>query len=188
MNEMLTDFSTVEKKEIVKNNRVLEKVWHITEEKEFKELCQEFYKPGGIWFNGSGSLSIENSIIYGNTYSSNNDKSRPNIGEQQIKLRGSPALRIRTSDIQGLGFFSGVTGQGNIDANPDFMDSNIGNLHLNGGSPCIDTGSNFADYGPMEPGFQLLPKTDLDGYLRVVDGDNNGTAVVDMGPYENQGN
>jgi len=148
----------------------------------------EFYKPGGIWFNGDGSLSIENSIIYGNTYSSTNNKSRPNIGEQQIRLRGSPALRVRTSDIQGLGFFSGVTGQGNIDANPDFTDSNIGNLHLNGGSPCIDNGSNFADYDSTEPGFQLLPETDLDGYLRVVDGDNNGTAVVDMGPYENQGN
>ena len=110
------------------------------------------------------------------------------MGEQQIMLWSSPTLRIRTSDIQGLGYFSGVTVQGNIDADPDFVDSNIGNLHLNGGSPCIDTGSNFADYAPMEPGFQLLPETDLDSFARIVDGDNNSTAVVDMGPYENQGN
>lgn len=148
---------------------------------------EEFYKPGGIWFNGDGSLSIENSIIYGNTYSSTNNKSMPNVGEQQIRLGSSAALRIRTSDIQGLGFFSGVTGHGNIDVDPGFTDSNTGNLHFNGGSPCIDTGSNFADYASIEPGFQLLPETDLDGYLRIVDGDDNGTAVVDMGPYENQG-
>ena len=81
-----------------------------------------------------------------------------------------------------------MTGQRNIDADPDFTDSNTGNLHLNGGSPCIDAGSNFADYDSIEPGFQFLPKTDLDGYLRIVDGDNNGTVVADLGPYENQGN
>lgn len=48
---MLTDFSTVEKKEIIINNHVLEKIWYIAEDKEFKEHLQEFYKPN-IWFAG----------------------------------------------------------------------------------------------------------------------------------------
>ena len=33
---MLADFRTVEKKEIIINDHVLEKVWHIGDDKEFK--------------------------------------------------------------------------------------------------------------------------------------------------------
>ncbi len=57
---MLTDFSTVEKKEIIINNHVLEKIWYIAEDKEFKEHLQEFYKPN-IWFAGKKRI-FEKSI------------------------------------------------------------------------------------------------------------------------------
>jgi len=46
------------------------------------------------------------------------------------------------------------------------------------GSPCIDTGSNDA-----------VPEdvtTDLDGNPRIVDGDGDSVATVDMGAYEYQ--
>ncbi len=45
------------------------------------------------------------------------------------------------------------------------------------GSPCIDAGDNTAT--------QAL--VDLDGNPRIVDGDGDGTPVVDMGAYEFQG-
>jgi hypothetical protein len=47
-------------------------------------------------------------------------------------------------------------------------------------------GSNYVDYEPMTPGFQLLPAADLNGSQRIVDGDGDGNAFVDMGPYEYQ--
>ena len=48
-------------------------------------------------------------------------------------------------------------------------------LHLNSGSPCIDTGDNHAPQ---------LPGTDKDGKPRIIDGDNDGETIVDMGAYE----
>jgi predicted outer membrane repeat protein len=83
--------------------------------------------------------------------------------------------------------------EGNIEADPCFAepgywDSNgtpgdvnddfwvDGDYHLLPGSPCIDTGD--PNYIP-EPN-----ETDLDGNLRVVDGDDDGDSVIDMGAYE----
>ncbi len=47
--------------------------------------------------------------------------------------------------------------------------------HLKPYSPCIDAGVNRAS---------RLPATDLNGQTRIVDGDNNGSVIVDTGAYE----
>ncbi len=65
-------------------------------------------------------------------------------------------------------------GLGNIDADPCFAFP--GEYHLTPDSPCIDAGD--PNYIP-EPN-----ETDLGGNARVIDGDEDGTAVVDMGAYE----
>lgn len=65
-------------------------------------------------------------------------------------------------------------GIGNIDADPLFTDPGQGDFRLVPGSPCIDTGANLAS----------LPKLDLGGLTRVLDGNASGVAQVDMGAYE----
>ncbi|MHC4158004.1 MAG: right-handed parallel beta-helix repeat-containing protein [Planctomycetota bacterium] len=51
-----------------------------------------------------------------------------------------------------------------------------GDYHLLGTSPCIDTG---------DPNFIPEPnETDLDGNARLLDGDEDGMPIVDMGAYE----
>jgi hypothetical protein len=55
--------------------------------------------------------------------------------------------------------------------NPD--DQN--DLHLDPNSPCIDKGDPNADYNG---------ETDIDGENRIIDGDSNGTAIVDIGADE----
>jgi len=80
---------------------------------------------------------------------------------------------------------------GNVDEDPLFADTASGDYSLASASPCIDTGDNSllpadvadldGDFGTDEP----LP-LDLAGNPRVVDGDGDATATVDMGAYEYQ--
>jgi hypothetical protein len=86
---------------------------------------------------------------------------------------------VTYSCVQG-----GLSGTGNIDVDPLFVDPNgadgiIGteddNLRLSAGSPCIDAGDNSV---------VDANSTDLDGNSRILDGDGDGEAIVDMGAYE----
>jgi parallel beta-helix repeat protein len=62
----------------------------------------------------------------------------------------------------------------NIMRDPVFVDPDS-DSHLQDGSPCIDAGDNHA------PG---LRETDFDGNPRIIDGNEDGTAVVDLGMLE----
>ena len=73
------------------------------------------------------------------------------------------------------GYCNSLTGtSGNISVDPKFRNPGADDYHLLSASPVIDAGIS-------DPS---LLSTDLDGNVRVQDGDNNGTAVVDMGAYE----
>jgi len=76
---------------------------------------------------------------------------------------------ISYSDVRG-----GWPGEGNIDADPCF--ALPGDFHLLAGSASIDAGTNTPAGG--------LPPTDIHGSPRCVDGDGDGSAVVDMGAQE----
>jgi hypothetical protein len=64
---------------------------------------------------------------------------------------------------------------GNISADPQFIAPTQGDYHLQQVSPSIDAGDNQAPN---------LPDTDLDGDPRIIDGDGDGTATIDMGVDE----
>jgi len=64
---------------------------------------------------------------------------------------------------------------GNISADPQFVDSANGNYHLQASSPAIDAGDNSAP---------SLPQQDYAGNLRILDGNNDCVGTVDLGVYE----
>lgn len=77
---------------------------------------------------------------------------------------------ITYSDIEG-----GYPGIGNINADPLFVDAGSHDYHLTQASPCIDVGNNNAP---------LMQSYDYDAEIRIVDGDENGSPIVDMGADE----
>ena len=66
----------------------------------------------------------------------------------------------------------------NISAPPLFLDPTQGDYRLRVGSASIDAGSNQA---------AGIPPLDFDGYARIIDGDANGSAIIDLGAYEHGG-
>jgi hypothetical protein len=115
-----------------------------------------FLDGGGMENLGSSSPTLTNCILWGN------------VPGQILSDSRSPVVTY--SDVQG-----GYTGEGNIDADPLFLDAANGDYHLRPGSPCIDAGYNAAPN---------LPAHDFEGDPRIVDGDGDGVAVVDMGVDE----
>lgn len=113
---------------------------------------------GGGIYNHHGFLNMNNTILWGNTADN---------GPQIFNQGGG--VSITYSDIQGSGGGLG----GNVDADPLFVNPTDGNLHLQEGSPVIDSGTNVN-----------CPVADFDGALRPYDGDYDGVAVCDMGAYE----
>jgi hypothetical protein len=63
----------------------------------------------------------------------------------------------------------------NISADRLFLDPDNGDFHLRPDSPCIDAGNNDA---PNLPGY------DFEGDARIMDVDEDGTPVIDMGVDE----
>jgi len=139
---------------------------------------------GGGLLNSNGSPRLINTTFFENsaaTYGGGMDSSTynppsliSNIFWRNSALYGPQisgsydSLNVTYSDVQG-----GWPGTGNIDADPLFMDAANGDLHLQAGSPAIDSGTNDG-----------CPASDFDGAIRPRDGNYDGMAICDMGAYE----
>jgi len=105
--------------------------------------------------SGGGFYCIRSNIIVVNTIL---------WGDTGGEIDGSSSsITVTYSDVEG-----GWAGEGNIDADPLFVDAPNGDYHLLLDSPCIDAGDNTA----------VTSGTDLDGNPRIVND------IVDMGAFE----
>jgi len=98
------------------------------------------------------------------TCSSFYDPGPPILRHNDVYTPGGPAYGGTCTDRTGI--------NGNISADPVFQDPGVGDFHLTFPSPAVDAGDNTASG---------LPGLDFDGDTRVLDGDSNGSAEVDMG-------
>jgi hypothetical protein len=111
--------------------------------------------------NDGGTVGITDSIIFSNSGSAMNG-----------------TATVQYSCVQG-----GFAGEGNIDADPLFVDATNGNLRLQDGSPCRDTGNRSllpADAHDLDGDANTTEtlSRDFDLLRRIVNGQ------VDMGAYE----
>ncbi|OQB43031.1 MAG: flagellar basal body rod modification protein [Candidatus Latescibacteria bacterium ADurb.Bin168] len=84
---------------------------------------------GAVWVGGSSSANVSNCIFWGNA-------------PDQVFLYGG-TVSVAYSDIQG-----GYAGDGNINADPLFVNAATGDFRLMAGSPCIDAGDPAS---PLDP-------------------------------------
>jgi hypothetical protein len=114
----------------------------------------------------SGSdLALRNCILW----SSNPDHFTLSGGSRHLEY----------CDIQG-----GYPGEGNIDADPLFLDPAAGDLRLRGGSPCIDAGDSSAVPAGVTLDLAGAPRFRDDP--RTPDTGKGPAPIVDMGAYEFQ--
>lgn len=103
---------------------------------------------------------ITNTIFWKNT----------SVASEEI-YHDSNAPTVTYCDVEG-----GWPGTGNINSDPDFRAPDMGIFKLKDQySPCVDAGDNQAP---------AIPAKDFEGDRRIIDGDGNGTARVDMGADE----
>jgi len=121
---------------------------------------------GGALLGSSGSLSLVNCILWGDSASMGSEIALENNCSLSIRYCGVQGGQAAISPNGTINWGNGVSTE-----DPQFED---GAGRLSWGSPCIDAGDNAA-VGASE---------DLDGNPRIVDGDQDGTAIVDMGAYE----
>lgn len=124
---------------------------------------------GGGLYNFDSHPTLVNCIVWGNAAPAS----------PQMHSTATSVPNVRYSLIEG-----GYADEGNIDADPLFVNpvsadqapTTAGDYRLRVGSPAIDAGTNDA----------VTVDTDLDGNPRIVDGTDDGNAIVDMGAYECQ--
>lgn len=131
---------------------------------------------GGALYTDATAPGLSNCILWGDTAPTGPEVHNANGADPEFTC----------CDVAGSGGSAawqaafGSDGGGNIDADPSFLDAANGNLHLQGGSPCIDAADG-----------DVAPTLDKDGHHRFDDPGtaNTGTGTpnyADIGAYEYQ--
>ena len=129
---------------------------------------------GGIFLH-SCSPQIINCLVVNNENDGFNSYSSNFSIKNSIVWGNSPHQIYEGSDVTYSDVEGGFLGTGNISNDPKFVNSEIDDFRLLSTSPCIDSGTNDTGY-PLE--------LDFEGNKRIVDGNCDENATVDMGPLE----
>jgi len=140
-------------------------------------------KGGGIYCVDSSKIKIINNTITKNSSESGGGICCANSSHTVLNtilwanspneiylLDSTITITITYSNIQG-----GWEGEGNIDADPLFVDADNGDYYLQSGSPCLSTGTMEWTY---EGTTYHAPDTDIEGHQRPLG------SGIDMGAYE----
>jgi hypothetical protein len=156
-----------------------------------------------VILDGSGNVTINNTTFVDNTgnytltilrnpIEFHNNIMRNNCNYEIFLPDNSPSGYIAELNISHCNIQGGQSaiynqnnanivnwGEGNIDSDPLFLLTGDNPYQLTGLSPCIDAGT------PDTTGL-FIPPWDLLFNERVVDGDGDGIAIIDIGAYEYQ--
>ncbi len=129
-------------------------------EAEYDPVYAGLGQGGAIYAWGSDTM-LRNCLLWGNV-------------PDEIGYSDEPFVVASHSLVSG-----GFGGEGNIDGDPLFVDSDDDNLHLGAGSPCIDAADGT-----------VAPEFDIEDNERVDDPDSLNSGLgppwADMGAYEYQ--
>lgn len=140
-----------------------------------------------LWGGSEGFVQAENNIFVGN------NSATPTVGcgpfPPSLNSVGSGILALpnvfdhnliynTVTHTGSIGCDQNSTSYGNLFTDPIFRNAATNDLHLQTGSPAIDSGNNSVTT-PQE--------TDLEGQPRVQDATGVGYPIVDMGAYEASG-
>ncbi len=126
------------------------------------------FKGGGL-YSDNAKATLTNCIVWGNTAS--------DLGPG-IFNSTSQWIDVTVANYCNIQGSSTYAGTGNLRVDPGFANPATGGFDLPFGTPCIDVGNNLA---------MGLGASDYEGKPRVVDGNEDGVAVVDMGALEYRG-
>ena len=132
---------------------------------------------GGLYVNVDYTITdgfLANNIVWGNT--ANGVGADIYVNDAWNGVVGTPVTLLNNlyADFV-IQNGNNLTSSDNIDGQAPELTAD---LHLMANSPCLDSGT---DAVPDPPGLSLL---DIDGNARVVDGDGNGSSIIDMGADE----
>jgi hypothetical protein len=126
----------------------------------------------GIGGSADDQLTLRNSIVH----NSGGDSPCGATAVSGPDIAGFGPTGVAATFTDACSSGSPLAGAGNICADPLIPNAQFGDFHESASSPTIDAGSNAL----IPPGLT----TDADGDARVIDGNGDGSAIVDMGADE----